>query len=151
MKITKAHIGLILIAIMFFSTFAYAGLQSLFFGTTSPQSNLPNTNIIDYQLSPDQESNLIQHGVTIALLRWNANCSGCLGLKNQLENLASSNEYKNQLLLEEIESAINASSISISSLNGQRNLNNVTTQNVTGVLCDLVYSPPASCALRKLS
>lgn len=150
MKIKKpALIGLILLGLYIFSTFAFAILQSVRSGV-----QLPKTNIIDYQINTQLRAAFIESGATILTFEYNLNCENCYEQKGFLENIA--NSFKQQLAsdfynlyLEEILNETTEQSL----LTVQSNLGNKTlispNQNETfNAICDLMTIPPAICAAR---
>lgn len=143
MKIKTAWIGLFLIAVMLFSTFAYAIIQSFY-----PKQNtkLPESNIIDYSLEPDLRNALIQYGATLITFEHNMGCNNCVNQKAALEFLA--NEYKEQIWLEEIQNEqLDESTITISSAYGEEKLVDANETNIFSALCKLMVQPPVACAL----
>lgn len=144
MKFKPAWIGLFLIAVMLFSTFAYAVIQSL-----SPKQNtqLPESNIIDYQLDPNLRNALIQYGATVITFEYNMGCNNCINQKATLEFFA--NEYKQQIWLEEIvDESLDVSKITISSVYGEDNVVDANETQLYNSLCKLMVSPPVTCALQ---
>lgn len=143
-KFKPAWVGLFLIATMLFSTFAYAVIQSFY-----PKQNtqLPESNIIDYQLDSNLRNALIQYGATVITFEYNLGCDNCVNLKASLEFFA--NEYKQQIWLEEMmDESLDKSKIIISSIYGEDSLIDANDTQIVSSLCSLMVSPPATCALR---
>jgi len=143
MKLKPAWIGLFLIAVMLFSTFAYAVIQSFY-----PQQNieLPESNIIDYQLDASLKNALIQYGATVITFEYNLGCGNCVNQKAALEFFAS--EYKQQIWLEEIrDESLDKSKITISSIYGEDSLIDANETGIVSTLCKLMVAPPVTCAL----
>lgn len=144
MKFKSSWIGLFLIATMLFSTFAYAVIQSL---SPSQNTELPESNIIDYQLDPNLRNALIQYGVTVVTFEYNLGCSNCVNQKATLEFLAA--EYKQQIWLEEIQDdSLNQSRITISSIYGEETLVDANDAEIVASLCNLMAAPPTTCVLQ---
>ncbi len=149
MKIMKVRlpssklIGLSLIFIMFLSTFAFSVLQSTIF-TPSQNVNMPESRIVNYRLSPQQEELIIRSGGTIITFIYNPSCNECLDQKNYLENLAMRYTW---LFLETISTETNYTRIYIQTPLGQRSLENKTNKQIFDVICELAYQPPVECVL----
>jgi len=144
MKIKSSHLGLILILIMLVSSLA---TQRFYY--PSARIALPEKSIIDYQLTPEQEIYLIQKGYTVILFKYSLTCDNCLDVKTSLEQFTTS-DNRHQIILEEIESPVDVSNITISSMKGEENLINATIENVTDTLCEILIYPPVECALREV-
>lgn len=145
LKFKPAWVGLFLIAVMLFSTFAYAVIQSLY-----PKQNvkLPESNIVDYQLDPSLKNALIQYGHTIITFEYNLGCNNCVNQKSALEFFA--NEYKQQMWLEELtDENLDKSKITISSIYGENIITDGNETEIVSSLCKLMVAPPVTCALQK--
>ena len=144
LKFKTSWIGLFLIAVMLFSTFAYAIIQSFY-----PKQNtqLPKTNIIDYHLDSNLINALIQYGATVITFEYNMGCNNCPDQKATLESFA--NEYKQQIWLEEIvDQSLDTSNITMSSIYGEDKLVDANETGIISTLCQLMVSPPVACALK---
>lgn len=143
LKVRPAWIGLFLIAVMLFSTFAYAVIQSFY-----PKQNakLPESNIIDYQLDANLKNALMQYGATVITFEYNLGCDNCVNQKAALEFFA--NEYKQQMWLEElVDESLDKSEVTISSIYGEDNLIDSNEAEIIKSLCKLMVAPPVACAL----
>lgn len=143
--------GIIAIVIMFLmvgSTLAYSFLQSVRTPKTN-QTSLPEKNIIDYELTLDQENTLIQNGVTVAKFSYSTSCIECLQYKSSLESLT--NQFSNQMILEEI-SGNTDMSLTLTSLRNPSGimLKNMTNDNIANALCKVLTQPPIGCAVRNV-
>ncbi len=150
MKIKKSYIALALIGIMFFSTIAFSVIQGAFNSPTAngPAVELPSTNIIDQQLSEPQENLALQQGLTIITFRYGLNCGNCTEAQQLLESVAFDKVFGRQVVLSEINDAgVRSPEAIFMSIYGRKQISNITVDNVVNVLCDLVISPPATCAL----
>jgi len=144
LKFKASWIGLFLIATMLFSTFAYAVIQSFY-----PKQNtqLPESNVIDYRLDANLANALVQYGATIITFEYNAGCNNCVNQKAALEFFA--NEYKQQIWLEEIlDETLDTSKITILSIYGEDKLADANETVIVNSLCKLMVAPPAACALQ---
>lgn len=144
-KFKSSWIGLFLIAIMLFSTFAYAVIQSFY-----PRQNtqLPESNIVNYQLDASLKDALIQYGRTIITFEYNLGCNNCVNQKSTLEFFA--NEYKEQIWLEEVsDESLDVSKITISSIYGEEKLVDANETGIASSMCNLMVSPPVACALQR--
>lgn len=161
MKIKPAYIGLLLIAIMFGSTIAYGILQAAFYGTTA-RIELPKENIVSHELTEEQENLLLRNGKAILRYEYNLVCNNCLEWKSLLEQLTSSQQFQNQIFLQEI--LINQTDVELprlkitgfrisadqASIDQQLLEGNITQDDIINSVCDLVLQPPVQCALRKV-
>jgi outer membrane lipoprotein-sorting protein len=145
----SAVIGLILIGIMFLSTFAFAAIQSTIFGTQSSQQvQLPQSHILTSELTSQQASYLLQQGYTIVVFKYNITCLDCQNVKSFLEQATQSSDFKQQIYLEEL--AGFPLSVQMSSARGSQTLTNVTQSAIVDAFCNILIQPPVSCALRKV-
>lgn len=148
-KISKrAIVALIFVFLMGGSTIAYSFIQAVFPPTGSLA--LPKQSIINYEIGSKEESYLISKGVTITKFYYVQLCTECWNQKNFLESFTKQNS--NQILLEEIESneAGVYPRVIITSFLGRKILENATNEEVLNAFCDLMYSPPAYCAVREI-
>lgn len=143
---TASIIALFLIFIMVGSSVAFSILQSV--RTPKAELELPNTNIINYELKPEVENYLIQNGRTIIRLDYALACVECLNRKAFLESAA--NQFSDQIMLVEIVTTESIPSLTATSIYGQRSLSNVTEEEIVDVLCELMVKPPVFCAVRKV-
>ena len=142
-KVRPAWVGLFLIAVMLFSTFAYAVIQSFY---PKQNTSLPESNIIDYQLDANLKNALIQYGATVITFEYNLGCDNCVNQKAALEFFA--NEYKQQMWLEElVDESLDKSKITISSIYGEDSLVDANETGIVSSLCKLMAAPPVTCAL----
>ncbi len=145
-KIKPAYIGILLIFLMFGSTFAYAVIQSV--STPSQQSNqnpLP-TGIIDYELSDFQTTELLRNGYTLMRYNYNITCVKCGQDRLMIEQLAEIDKFKNQIVVQELVSG-NPGELTITSVYGQETLSDFVADDVIVSLCKLLVSPPVECAV----
>ncbi len=141
-KFKPAWIGLFLIGVMLFSTFAYAFLQSF----NKPDQKLPTSNVIAYSLESSLKSALIQYGATIVTFDYNLGCENCVNQKAVLEFYAK--EYEKQIFLEELlDNNLDKSKITVESAYGIEELINANEIQIVGTFCKLLVEPPATCAL----
>jgi len=139
MKVKPAIIGLALVGMYLISVFAFAILQAV-----RPSNQ---TNILDYRLDPSSRYQLIQQGATIFTFEYSSKCENCFDQKNFLETIA--NDYKNQVILEEILNETFAfSKLTVASMYGNRTFTNPTENEIFNAICDFMYAPPAICAAR---
>jgi len=119
-------------------------LQS--FSPAQKQITLPEENIINYELTPEQENLLLQNGKTIAKFYY---YSGCIECTNQLSFLESmANQFSNQIILQQVLSE--RASLTIIGYYGHRNLVNATQEEIFDVFCELMIDPPITCITRKV-
>jgi len=138
----KTLIGVALLIMMLLSTFTYSFIG----GFRRRSTEMPTGNIVKYQLSPEQESELIRQGKTIVTFTYTKDCSNCQEALNFLEQVATG--YKDQVFLVEKEG--NSTSVLVKSMNGQRMIGSITEERITSLICDLMVQPPSTCVLGKL-
>lgn len=140
------------IAFFLFETVAIGFLQYGGRFSNPTKQTSPTSNIIDHELSVDEETALSGNGATIIKFYYKGNCLDCMNQRNYLEYLA--NNYKDQIFLEELVSSRTDQllpTVLISSIRGNTDpLMNVTNDQLTNNLCDLMVQPPIEfkCALR---
>ena len=127
-------------------------LQASFYNPTTPTNvQLPTTNIVDYELTPGQETEILRQGKTIIRFEYNVTCERCFEIQNLLEQLVNLNQFKDQVVLEEIKStsgdlpkvSIIGFTIGDNQINvDQNNLQgvNVTESGIINSLCNLMLS-----------
>jgi len=128
------------------STFAYAILSSL----RSPEEEIkiPNEKIINFELNAQQRALLLQNYYTLIEYRYYSGCLECANIKNNLESLTMNSD--NQIYLQEIVSDTNTVSVSITSLRGQKTLNNPTNEEIQTNICNLIVNRPLWCVTSKI-
>lgn len=144
LKISKQSIlALFFIFLMVGSSIAYGILQA-FRPLKTKKVELPKSNIIDYELTPEQKNYLLADGKTIIEYSYNLSCVECLNQKALLEGLT--NQFSDQLFLQEI--VASDSSLTITSRYGQEDVENITQESIIDVLCELMINPPLGCIRR---
>jgi hypothetical protein len=139
-------IGMVLIGIMFVSTFAFSIIQSTIFGSRQQKIQPPKNRILNYYLSPQQKNTILNYGGSIITFVYPQNCQKCLNQKNYLESLT---EKYNWLYLEEISSKVNSTTIYVLGVYGQKILENKSNEDVFTALCEVSYQAPLECALKQ--
>lgn len=137
----KKVVGLIIVGIMFFSSITVAFFQASFF--SSPQTELPKTNIVDYELTQFQEEIILRNGGTIMKYLYNQTCLECPNEIALLEAFAT--QFSNQVILEKIQTKENPTFLNIVSALNYTSVKNITEENVFSALCDVLVLPPAAC------
>lgn len=139
------------IAFFLFETVAIGFLQ---FGgrfQTSTKQTTPTSNIIDHELSVEEEDTLKGNGETLIKFYYRSNCLDCTSQMTYLEYLA--NNYKDQIFLEELTSNSTNQllpAVLISSIRDTKTFSDITNDELTNSLCDLMVQPPIEfrCAIR---
>ena len=149
MKRTNAIIALIIIGMMFGSTFAFASLQSFFYSPPQQQTVQPPSAIVTKSFTSDQRSYLLQNGATVVSFKYNIACLECGDMKSFVESITRSSGFSGQVFLEEL-TGYNSTSVEIASLRGSNTVKNVTQEAISDSLCELMLQPPVNCALRKV-
>ena len=130
---------------MLFSTLAGAVIQAL---STRQTTNLPKSNIIDYQVDQAINDALLQNGWTVITFNYNLKCLNCITTKSTLEFYA--NEFKKQILLQELlNDNLNDSKTTIISGLGQETLTNANDTEIFSALCKVMVDQPIDCVIKK--
>jgi len=143
----KKWIGVALIAIMFVSSFAIAGIQSFSPPQTDAgrgQVELPSQPIIDYKMSSEQFSEALSRGFTVATYRYDGSCIECADERREIEQVVLSSEFQSQIILEEVQ-APGRSSLEVESLFGKKALDTISVNSTLAALCEVATSPPLFC------
>ncbi|TAL46860.1 hypothetical protein EPN87_04255 [archaeon] len=149
MKRKNAVISLVLVGVMFFSTFAYAILQSLYYSPTQQQEvSLPNA-VSTQPFTSEQKQAVLQQGGTLVSFKYDITCLECGSTKSFLESKVRDPDYNQQVFLEELTGS-KITQVDISSQRGSKTITNVTQDNITDSLCNLLLQQPLSCTLRKV-
>ena len=139
-KEKRQFISLFMIFLFIGSTIAY-GFMSRFRQEETRSMKIPETNIIEYELTEEQETYLIRRGITIVKFYHTEGCIKCLEWKNELENIAT--KVPGQLVLEEINS--NENRIEMFSFRGSATLTNPTKEEILKNVCNILWDPPGWC------
>jgi len=136
--------------------FIFLMVGSMFVPGAMRQSNsngnsvtLPSSNVVEYELTPEQENLALQNGKTILKFYYTQACIQCINQKPFLESIAS--QFGDQIILEEvINQNERPSTLLVFSYYSQKNLFNATADQIINAVCDVMLNPPASCAIRKV-
>ncbi|MEM5766305.1 MAG: hypothetical protein QW423_01565 [Candidatus Aenigmatarchaeota archaeon] len=141
-------LGAVLILLMLSSTFIYY-ISSLIF-----QPKLPEGNIIDYELDLNQKNLVLRQGMTLVEFFYGKNCTYCQEKISFLESIV--NNYKDKVFLEKILVNGSESKLHFIGFNITENRiylqekflegDNITEENVMGILCEIMIYPPIECA-----
>jgi hypothetical protein len=145
MKIKPTYLGILLIILFLLSSLAYTG--SLHRSSTP---KIPESNIIEKELDPEQKSLLLEKGYTLISIWYSINCENCLNQKNFLEQIASSSQFKEQIFLQMIQSNTTIPRIKVESIYGTKILENESQEKIINAICELLINPPLACTLRKI-
>jgi len=142
--------GIFIIGLMVIDIFAIGALQGL--RPSGSKANLPKEDIVNYELTLDQENELIGQGVTLLKFYHTTNCLNCTEQKTFVEYLI--NKYKGSFFLEEIQSnkTVDYPTLIISSTQDTVTLEGADYSQVLEKLCDLMPQPPVEfrCAVRNV-
>jgi len=141
-----AYAGIFLIALFLVSSLAYTGSHFFY----PARVEIPNKNILEEELKPEQKNYLLEKGYTLIEIRYSLNCENCLSQKNLLEQIANSQGFKEQIFLQNIADNTNVPKIKIESIYGTKILENESQEKIIDALCELLVNPPLACALRKV-
>lgn len=144
----KKQLAVIVVAMVLLGIYSISLFASPMSSSTRSKGNSNNSNIINYRLDNYTRYDIIQRGATIMTFEYDGKCNNCADQKHFLEENA--NEFKNQLLLEEIlNSTFTSSKLIIESKYGNKTFTNPTENDTFYALCDLLSMPPTSCLTGK--
>ena len=142
--------GIFIIGLMVIDIFAIGALQGV--RSSAGGTNLPKEDIVNYELTLDQENQLIGKGATLLKFYHTTNCLNCTEQKTFVEYLI--NKYKGSFFLEEIQSnkTVDYPILIISSTQDTVTLEGADYSQVLEKLCDLMPQPPVEfrCAVRNV-
>ena len=144
-----------------FSIVPYVLQANIYNPKSTPVSNVqvPDSGVLGYSLTPQQEVAILQTGKAIIRFEYNLTCDGCFELKDNLEKLIFQKQLKDEVVLEEVESKSGdlpkvtivgfilsggQYAVQQKALQGK----NATQTEIFNSLCDLTIKPPVECALR---
>ena len=141
MKLEKRSIGLILIIVMFLSTFASSLLQKF---TSNPiennDNNLPSERILNY-LTESQRILAISNDFTIAYFNYTSQYDE---VKSYLESLA----FKHYFYL--VENFSNERTLKVESIKGSREIKDPNLNQTIDILCQIMIDIPIECVMREI-
>jgi hypothetical protein len=146
-----AVIGLSLIAIMFFSSIAFAVIQSVPRSGQESTETLPSSRILTQALTAQQEVLIVQNDFTLMRYFYPSACSECGERMSLLEAFATTSEFSDQLFLVELSGEENerlefVSKIGSATLQGAE----IDINNTADVLCEITTRPPVGCTFRNI-
>jgi len=146
LKFKTSIVAIFFIFIMLFSTFAFSFLQTVW-RPSEEEVTLPRENIIDYELTIEQEALALRLGKTIAKFYYYTGCLECGDRLSLLEYMAQ--QFSDQIIVEEILTD-GTTSLSIRSYYGEKNLVDATQEQIFDAFCELMTKPPIVCATREV-
>jgi len=138
--------ALVFILLMFGSTFAYAILSS--FTGQNEEIQIPQESILNYELNEQQRKYLRSRGYTLIEYSYPTGCLECIDVKNKLEQITQDSE--GQIYLQELTVVGSSSKFTVTSLNGQKILNNPSVEEIETTVCDLLMNRPLWCVTSKI-
>ncbi len=144
-KATKQKLMVLFIVIIFsMSSIAY-----IINNFTNQKTN-EFSFIMDKELEPQTEYELIQNGFTsLKFFYSNDTDKSIIDYVNSLQERFKTNDGYIQIILQKIKS--NSTYIIVSSLNGEKVIENLTQENVFSSLCDIVIVTPVECLISNLN
>jgi len=141
MKLNKSSIGLILVAVMFLSTFAYSMVERFwYFQNSSKEESLPKQKILSH-ITENQRVLAISNGFTIIYFNYTSPYDE---IKSYLESLAS-NHY-----VYLVENLSNQRFLKAESLRGSREISNPDLNQTIDILCQIIIDRPIDCVIREI-
>lgn len=149
----KKVMSIFLLVILVGSTLGTAVLQAFGWNAgnqnTAQQIDIPQNDIIDYELTGAQKTYLIGQGKTILRYKYAILCNSCDQQRIYLQ--AAVNEFSGQLFLEEIvDNSQTEPLLYVTSYYGSKTLKDPTNDKIFDSLCDLMFNPPVVCAARNV-
>ncbi|MHA1873831.1 MAG: hypothetical protein ACTSVB_06940 [Candidatus Heimdallarchaeaceae archaeon] len=144
-KATKQKLMVLFIVIIFsMSSIAY-----IINNFTNQKTN-EFSFIMDKELEPQTEYELIQNGFTsLKFFYSNDTDKSIIDYVNSLQERFKTNDGYIQIILQKIKS--NSTYIIVSSLNGEKVIENLTQENIFSSLCDIVIVTPVECLISNLN
>jgi len=141
MKLNKSSIGLILVVVMFLSTFAYSMVERFwYFQNPSKEETLPQQKILSY-ITENQRVLAISNGFTIVYFNYTSSYDE---IKSYLESLAS-NHY-----VYLVENLSNQRFLRAESRRGSREIVNPDLNQTIDILCQIIIDRPVDCVMREI-
>jgi len=132
---------------MFISSLAFAIMNA--FRNPEETIIIPNQKIIDYELNDQQRKYLLQRGYTLMEYRYFTGCLDCITMKNDLERITQNSD--DQVFLQEILLTDNTtSSLTVTSLRGQKISDNLSNTEIEKIICNLLINQPIWCVTSKI-
>jgi hypothetical protein len=139
--------ALAFIVIMIISTLAFALMSA--FQTPQETISLPNQKIIDYELNEQQRKYLLQRGYTLMEYRYFNGCLDCIDVRKELQSLTQNSD--GQIFLQELITTQNTtSSLTVTSLKGQKVLQDPTKGEIQDTICNILIDQPIWCVTFKI-
>src|SRR3990172_9514785 len=140
----SALMALFLMAVALPSFIAAGFFQTSFTQTgDAVKLNLPTSSVIDYEVTDEVKSALIQNGVTILKFTYSLSCSECFQVRSFLESLVES--QGRQLLLEEVVGSSPLPELTVSSYYGEQTIVKMDQNEILKTTCALMIQPPIQC------
>ena len=154
MKLNGRKVAALVFMVLMVGTLgAYAVSQAGQLGLLGNQNQgvkLPSNNVLDSELTTDQQQLALSQGFTIIKYTYPATCAQCLTIEGQLEGVAS--QYPSSVYLERIVSqSQNGSSLVFTGPQNSAAYTNPTTDNIIDGMCATLYNPPSDCILRSVN
>jgi len=137
----KSVIGLILILLMFFSTFAYAVIQRAFYQKEERETQVLPTERIITSISETQRILAISNGFTLIYFNYTSPTSE---IKSYLESLA------NRHYIYLIENPSNEDFLKVESRLGSREIKDPNLNQTIDLLCRIMIDRPIDCVMREI-
>jgi hypothetical protein len=138
-------VALFFILLMFGSTFAYAILNAL--TNRDSRIQIPQERILNYELNEQQKRYLRRKGFTLIEHYSSPGCMECINVRNKLEYVTQNSE--GQIFLQELTGEV-SNRVVITSLNGQKILDNPTNEEIENAVCDLLLRRPLWCVTSQI-
>lgn len=145
-------VAILLLLLMLGSTVTSFALQAFNRGRQNGNQEsveLPESNIVDYEITDEQKSYLMRQGKTILEYRYQIACANCAEQRAYIE--AAANEFSDQIFLQEIvDSQAIRPILEMNSFYGRLSLDDPSTEEILDGLCEIMADPPVRCVTRNI-
>jgi len=146
----KKSLSMLFIFLILGSTVAFAILSTFNQPPEQSEVPMPDSFVIDYELSKEQRQFLLSRGATVIEFRYPFGCDFCVLQRNKLEWITQ-NSGEQIILQELVAGGIQQSNTTVTSLRGQKKLKNATLDELEESVCNkLVGELPIWCVVREL-
>jgi hypothetical protein len=137
--------------IMIASAVGFAMIQGTR-GGGGDQQNPTFPNVVERVLDPQEKLLILRGGKSLIEYLYPSNCTGCFDRRIVYENFATSQEFKDYVILEtSVEENVTAEWIVIAYTGDQIDLADVnTTDDLVGIFCEASVVKPNVCVLQEI-
>ena len=138
MKIEKS-VGLILIILLLFSSVAFTTYYAF-----KPRE-LPKEKILK-EIGKEEEYLILNEGFTLINYYYDEDCEKCMRIKNYLEDLVQTQQFK-EIYLNLIKTDTSYPIAIIANLYNVTKIENFDEKDITQKICEIMIEPPIECLI----